>query len=187
MITALIIFGIELLILVVWFITANIWNKKMDKDNKEYKRNPIKITIKCDEDNSITEFYTTIEKLEYLYYCNKYPYLVKDEFKKRKTNMKNKKIEIKKALAMKNKKIEIKKALAESIFNLKEFDISGIKLFSDCDLNSFDCIDILDRNVLQLNSDGEFIIPKDGLYRIENTGYELDIIYGRVVRVSINK
>ena len=174
MITTLIIFGIELLILVVWFITANIWNKKMDKDNKEYKRNPIKITIKCDEDNSITEFYTTIEKLEYLYYCNKYPYLVKDEFKKRKTNMKN-------------KKIEIKKALAEYIFNLKEFDISGIKLYSDCDLNSYDCYSILGRNVFQLNSDGEFIIPKDGLYKIENTGYELDIIYGRVVRVSINK
>ena len=174
MITTLIIFGIELLILVVWFITANIWNKKMDKDNKEYKRNPIKITIKCDEDNSITEFYTTIEKLEYLYYCNKYPHLVKDEFKKRKTNMKN-------------KKIEIKKALAEYIFNLKEFDISGIKLYSDCDLNSYDCYSILGRNVFQLNSDGEFIIPKDGLYKIENTGYELDIIYGRVVRVSINK
>ena len=173
MITTLIIFGIELLILVVWFITANIWNKKMDKDNKEYKRNPIKITIKCDEDNSITEFYTTIEKLEYLYYCNKYPHLVKDEFKKRKTNMKN-------------KKIEIKKALAEYILNLKEFDISGINLFSDCDLNSYDCYSILGRNVFQLNSDGEFIIPKDGLYKIENTGYELDIIYGRVVRVSIN-
>ena len=88
---------------------------------------------------------------------------------------------------MKEKKIKIIKALAESIFNLKEYDISGIKLYSNGDLNSFDDVEILDRNVLQLNSDGEFIIPKDGLYKIETTGFELDIEYGKVIRVYKNK
>ena len=88
---------------------------------------------------------------------------------------------------MKEKKIKIIKALAESICNLREFDVSGIKLYSDGDLNSFNGVDILDRNVLEMNSDGEFIFPKDGLYKIESTGFELDIEYGKVIRVYKNK
>lgn len=82
--------------------------------------------------------------------------------------------------------VELATLIGKIFFNLKEYDISGIKLYSNGDLNSFDVYSILNRNVFQFNADGDFI-PVVGTYKIETTGYELDIEYGRVVRTRVYK